>query len=126
MAQVTIDQAALRRLLKSPSGVVGREAQRRADAVAAEARRRAPGSMSERIPAPRVVVRATGLSADVTCVHPAIMYVVRGTRRHPIRPIPPKKALRFTTGGRVVFARRVDHPGTRANDFLNAALRMAV
>lgn len=49
-------------------------------------------------------------------------YVNDGTRPHTIRP---KKgeALRFTVGGRVVFARVVHHPGTRARPFLDKALR---
>lgn len=44
-----------------------------------------------------------------------------GTEPHTIRPRR-KKALRFVSGGRVVFAMRVRHPGTRANPFLTRAL----
>lgn len=44
-----------------------------------------------------------------------------GTPRHVIRPRR-KRALRFTSGGAVIFARRVNHPGTRANPFLTRAL----
>lgn len=45
-----------------------------------------------------------------------------GTRPHQIRP---KNAsvLRFVVGGRVVFARVVNHPGTRARPYLDRALR---
>jgi hypothetical protein len=55
-----------------------------------------------------------------------------GTPRHEIRPIGgrpsrnnPKKPgmLRFVVGGRVVYARVVNHPGTRARPFLDRALR---
>lgn len=58
-----------------------------------------------------------------------------GTRPHPIRPRAarpgkPKKNggqkptyLRFEIGGRVVYAREVWHPGTRARPFLDRALR---
>lgn len=48
-----------------------------------------------------------------------------GTRPHVIRP---KNAsvLRFVVGGRVVYARVVHHPGTRANPFLDRALREVV
>jgi hypothetical protein len=45
-----------------------------------------------------------------------------GTRPHIIRPRN-AQALRFRIGGRVVYARVVHHPGTRANPFLDRALR---
>lgn len=48
-------------------------------------------------------------------------YVHDGTRPHVIRP-KRGKALRFVIGGQVVFARVVQHPGTRPNPFLNRAL----
>lgn len=44
-----------------------------------------------------------------------------GTRPHIIRP-KRAKALRFNVGGKVVFARVVHHPGTRARPFLDRAL----
>lgn len=49
-------------------------------------------------------------------------YVNDGTRPHLIRP-KTKQALKFTIGGRTVFAKVVHHPGTRANPFLDRALR---
>lgn len=49
-------------------------------------------------------------------------YVHDGTRPHQIRPRN-AKALRFVIGGRVVYARVVNHPGTRARPFLDRALR---
>lgn len=45
-----------------------------------------------------------------------------GTRPHVIRPRR-AQVLRFQVGGRVVFARVVNHPGTRARPFLDRALR---
>lgn len=44
-----------------------------------------------------------------------------GTKPHIIRP-KRAKALRFRVGGKVVFARVVHHPGTRARPFLDRAL----
>jgi hypothetical protein len=49
-------------------------------------------------------------------------YVNDGTRPHIIRPRT-KQALKFNVGGRTVFAKVVHHPGTRANPFLDRALR---
>jgi hypothetical protein len=45
-----------------------------------------------------------------------------GTRPHIIRPRT-KRVLKFTVGGRTVFAKMVRHPGTRARPFLDRALR---
>lgn len=45
-----------------------------------------------------------------------------GTRPHTIRP-KRAQALRFRVGGRIVYARVVHHPGTRARPFLDRALR---
>jgi hypothetical protein len=44
-----------------------------------------------------------------------------GTRPHIIRPRR-AKALKFTVGGRTVYAAVVRHPGTRARPFLDRAL----
>lgn len=46
-----------------------------------------------------------------------------GTRPHVIRPRRADGVLRFRVGGRVVYARVVNHPGTRARPFLDRALR---
>ena len=45
-----------------------------------------------------------------------------GTKPHIIRP-KNAKALAFKIGGRVVFAKVVHHPGTKAQPFLDRALR---
>jgi hypothetical protein len=68
---------------------------------------------------------------DVTFGHPKetpyLGYVLYGTSPHMIaaRADRPNPHLRFVVGGMVVFARVVNHPGTRANDFLNRALPLA-
>lgn len=50
-------------------------------------------------------------------------YVNDGTRPHQIRPRSPGGTLRFMIGGRVVYAKVVNHPGTKPNPFLDKALR---
>jgi hypothetical protein len=44
-----------------------------------------------------------------------------GTRPHVIVPRN-RKVLRFKVGGKIVYARRVNHPGTRPRPFLRQAL----
>lgn len=66
------------------------------------------------------VVALVGSDQPYTLVHH------EGSRPHVIMP-KKAKVLRFTTKtGKVVFARRVNHPGTKANRFLTRALREVV
>lgn len=45
-----------------------------------------------------------------------------GTRPHVIRP-KNKQVLKFQMGGRTVYAKYVNHPGTKAKPFLDRAVR---
>jgi hypothetical protein len=77
-----------------------------------------------------------GLSGVIWCDHPAVFYVLNGTRPHVITPRREfssrrgkngrrrRAVLRFEVGGEVLYRRRVFHPGTRANPFLQRALRL--
>lgn len=94
----------------------------RARRVQRNARRMAPGRMGRKVNA--VVV---GRHVRIESSHPATMFVIKGTRPHTIRKGKAwrgRKTLKFTMGGRTVFARWVEHPGTKKNDFLTKALRM--
>lgn len=126
MISIQFDASVPQRMLRSPQGPVGRDIERRANLVAADARSRAPGSMGQYIPAPEMGTAGVEVSAVITCTHPAVHYVLKDTRPHSIRPIPPKRALRFTVGGRITFAKHVNHPGTKAQPFLQDALHQAV
>lgn len=88
--------------------------------TAARAAALAPGHMGHTV---RPILKGTKSSplGIVMVDHPAASYVLNGTKPHPIYPRN-KKALRFTTGGRVVFARMVNHPGTKPNNFLMKAM----
>lgn len=108
-AQQQIERAAMDLLIK------------KARAVQREARRGAPGRMGRKVNA--VIV---GTHVRVESTHPATMYVIKGTRPHYIRRgkvWQGRPVLKFTMGGRTVFARWVHHPGTKPNDFLTKALR---
>lgn len=52
-------------------------------------------------------------------------FVRDGTPPHVIRPRK-AKALRFTIGDRVIFAKKVNHPGTRPNRYDLRAMRIAM
>lgn len=72
---------------------------------------------------PRITRTPTGFEGTVYSTSRYAIFVHEGTPRHEIYPRR-KKALRFRAGGtgRIVFAARVDHPGTRAQPFLEEAL----
>ena len=55
----------------------------------------------------------------------ALDVILSGTEPHPIDPVN-ASVLRFTSGGQVVFARHVDHPGTAANPFVQKAIQETV
>jgi hypothetical protein len=83
------------------------------------AKRYAPGKMKKRTRGEIVNGRVI-----VSCDHPATLYVIYGTRPHVIKPVF-KQALEFKVNGRTTFAKKVNHPGTRANNFMLRALREA-
>ena len=120
-----LDRTRVQRMLRLPGGIVHRNMERRVRRVEAEAIRRAPGSMGRTIRS-QIQRQPNGdLRGVINVRHPAALYVIGGTRPHVIRPRR-AQALRFTVGGRVVYAKVVMHPGTQPNDFLRQALRAAL
>lgn len=67
--------------------------------------------------------RALGVTANLISDVSYAQYVNDGTPPHVIRPKRAGGVLRFRIGGQVVFARFVNHPGTRARPFLTEAVR---
>lgn len=122
--QIRIDRRRLERMLRLPGGLVHRSLNRRAARVVNRAQQLAPGSMGRGI-VWHIEGHGRELTAVITSRHHATQWVINGTRPHQIRPVR-AQALRFTTGGRIVFAKLVNHPGTQPNDFLGKALREAL
>jgi len=124
-AQVSVSMGALQRLLSRVGGPGERLLRRRAERVRdlAKAYAWTHGSIPEGIivgpfdPSTR--------SMPVISTHPATLYVHNGTRPHIIRPRRRGGVLRFRINGRIVYARFVNHPGYRGDDFLTRALRNA-
>lgn len=122
----SLDRSRIERLLRLQGGPVYRNMERRVRRVEAEAIRRAPGSMKQGI---RVSIQQQpdgDFRGVIKSTHPASIYVLNGTRPHQIFPRRPGGVLRFMVGGQVVYARFVNHPGTKANPFLQEALRAAL
>jgi hypothetical protein len=72
----------------------------------------------------RIVRTSNGAVLKIRNTAPHAGYVERGTKPHRI-VARRAKALRFVAGGRVVFARSVWHPGTKATWFLRTATERA-
>lgn len=119
---VRIEQGRLSRFLRLRGGIVERRLATRTARVADIARSEAPGHMGEYVDW-HITEGARGLEGVITCDHPAVRFVVEGTRPHIVKPRR-AKALRFEVGGQVVFAAYARHPGTRPNNFLGRALRL--
>lgn len=119
---VRIDQGRLSRFLRLRGGIIERNLARRTARVADIARSLAPGTMPRYIDW-HIEEGRRGLQGVITCDHPATLYVLQGTRPHVIKPRR-AQALRFEVDGRIVYAKIVRHPGTRANPFLQRALRL--
>ena len=121
-----LHRTAIERMLRLPGGMVYRNMERRVQRVEEEAIRRAPGGMGRTI---RAQIRR-GAGGDfqgvISVNHPAALWVTGGTRPHRIQPRRPGGVLRFTAGGQVVYARYVNHPGNKPNDFLIQSLRAAL
>ena len=124
VGEVRLNRSRIERLLRLPGGLVHRNLSRRMQRVEDAARRLAPGSMARGIES-EIQGQGRDLIGIIRSTHPATIFVVKGTRPHVIRPVR-AQALRFTVGGRVVYATVVNHPGTRANNFLAEALRSAL
>lgn len=119
------------RLRYSADGIVGRDMDRRGDYVATMARAQVgvrTGNLRSTIQhktygsvdGPYSVVSAGGPRAPYALMHH------EGTRPHQIVPRAKRGMLKFTVGGRTVYATRVMHPGTRANKYLTDHLNSAV
>ena len=61
------------------------------------------------------VVGRTKVEIGATALHG--IFVEEGTRPHEIRPVR-ASVLRFEIGGKVIYTKRVMHPGTRAQPFV--------
>lgn len=122
MPRIRLDRGQLNRVIK---GEARRELRKSARLVLNLARLKAPVDTGRLRASGRLIESSfLGLRPKIAVVFTAdyAAAVNDGTRPHIIRPRQ-AQALRFVIGGRVVFAKVVHHPGTRARPFLDDALR---
>lgn len=122
--------AGINYLLHAPQGIVGQWLDDIGDRVQVEAEGLAPvgdgrdGShLFEKIERSQLIPTAEGQMVRVGSRKPYTAAVVKGSVPHKIYPRR-RRVLRFVArGGDVVYARIVNHPGTKANNFLMEAAR---
>lgn len=125
-------QPAWDNLRYSKNGIVGRDITRRGEYVARMARAQVgvdTRALQRSIRSTTHTASGLGPYAIVSAGGPGIDYALmhhQGTRPHEIRPKGTKSVLKFTIGGKTVYATRVLHPGTRENKYLTDHLPMAV
>lgn len=130
---VRLNEAELDRLLRSPRGTVGRHLGRIGGYVTREAksladqrleRRTGEYAAGFRTTTPRLAGRE--LRTTVTNSSGHATFIERGTRPHVILPRNGPYLVFTAKSGAVVFARRVNHPGTRPYRILEDALRIGM
>lgn len=125
------DPVALDRVLRGPDGPIARDIQRRTRNVQLKAKDLVGKSTHnlERNILTRVGVDARGVLGRVIAGEQLpdarAVYQQVGTRPHTIVPKQPGGTLSFVVQGRRRFAKRVQHPGTRATHFMTRALEEA-
>lgn len=123
---VKIDKPALDHFLNDPSGAVGAHMNKRGLTFVAAAKA-------------QVGVDTGALRSSIRMIHTrsgkgqylrigsdneiALMHH-NGTRPHSINPRQQHGLLRFSAGGRTIYTRHVNHPGTRPNRYLTDNLRV--
>lgn len=119
-----IDQAAIKKMSTRRSGPVMSDMERRRRNVTRKARQLAPPGMKKYLKG-GIIMRNGRQVLTVDNTHPAAIFVVKGTKKHIIRPKKKGGVLVFNSRGTKVFAKIVHHPGTKPNDFMSRALREA-
>lgn len=123
MGRVRLDRAALGRSIR---GASRQELETAARQVMNRAKILAPVDTGRLRASIRIESRRLLTLRSVYTIGSDVSYapmVHDGTRPHVIRPKSSGGVLRFRMGGRIVYAKYVNHPGTKARPFLDDALR---
>jgi hypothetical protein len=123
------DVRVIRSTFRAQDGPVGKQLDIRSRMVMQEAQRTVPVRTGTLLASIRREYGTNAIGAywqvhaGVAGLTDYLGYILNGTPPHIIRPRR-RKALRFIAGGRVTFATKVQHPGTRKNNFLENALHV--
>lgn len=127
MAVIVNFNKAMDHMLRGPGGAVDNDMRRRALLVQGAARAQV-GKRTGALGASIHTRRSRDAAGPYWAVGSKMSYALmhhEGTPPHMIVPNR-KQVLRFTAGSRIVYTRRVAHPGTRANRYLKDNLYLAL
>lgn len=127
MAYFVADEAAMKRLMRSPDGEVGRYLTKLGTRVALLAKAQVgvdTGALKRSINF-RLVQSGGGLTAVIGSDNRIALMHHQGTRPHIIMPRR-AQTLRFYSHGRIVYSKLVHHPGTKPNRYLTDNLRRVI
>jgi len=119
------NKAVLDYYLKNPAGPVGRDLYRRSSKVMIAAKRQVgvkSGALRESINM-SYEREITGQAIKIGSPLPYAKLHHEGSKPHVILPVQ-GKYLKFVSGRRLIFATKVNHPGTRPNRYLSDNLRL--
>lgn len=119
-----LSQGEIRKLTIGPGAPVVKLVNQLGRRVTNSAKQRTPvntGNLRNSIRQEPVKVEGARVSFSVVADADYASFVHDGTRPHVITP-KSAKVLAFRAGGTMVFASRVNHPGTKARPFLRNAL----
>lgn len=105
---------------------LGREMGKRSRLMEAAAKRNVKdrtGQLGRSISSSHNVRVGAGQQIVLKATAPYARAVHEGTKPRLIEPTKPRGVLRFVDSGRIVFAHKVLHPGTKPNPFLSQALK---
>lgn len=120
---VNINKSKLRYILNAPAGPVGREVRTRAEVARAFARAKV-GKRTGALAMSIYIEQSSALGGQKLSIGSNLPYALahhEGTRPHMIHARG-GEVLRFSSRGRIVYARTVLHPGTRPNRYLADAI----
>ena len=118
--KVTLYHEKIEKLLNSPNGEVGRDLKKRAVRVQAAAKRQVGVKTGRLKRSIRIYGHRKVGSGQRMYIGSSVPYALmhhNGTKRHMIFP-KKRSYLKFRNKGVIVFARSVNHPGTRPNRYL--------
>jgi hypothetical protein len=99
------------------------DAHRAGELVARQVAPRVSGALAESIEGRYLTFAGGTAEAVVEATAPHAEVVSKGSKPHEITAL--GKALRFTVGGSVLLRKRVQHPGTKANPYMETVERAA-
>lgn len=125
MARVIFYEPAIRKLLKSPDGSVGRYLRKKGKLIEAAAKRQV-GIRSGALRSSIHMRHGRDVRGQYVMVGSKLPYAKmhhEGTKPHMIFPTK-ASMLRFVKRGQVIYAHAVAHPGTKANKYLTDNLKL--